>query len=101
MRVLNRVLTWTLEGLELEADQRLAELIIQMLGLQGSKGVSTPGAKEEEEEEADGDLEELKGAEATRFGGSTASPRIDLSYCMQPRRYAGQWQRLRPELSRS
>ena len=44
MRVLNRLVHWTREGIEYEADQRHAELIIQELNLKAdSKGVNTPG----------------------------------------------------------
>eukprot|EP00969_Alexandrium_andersonii_P111187 4908720-Alexandrium_andersonii.AAC.1 len=44
MRVLNRIVTWTDEGIWYEADQRHAELIIKGLGMkEESKGVVTPG----------------------------------------------------------
>ena len=44
MRVLNRFVHWTEEGIEYEADQRHAEIIIQELGLkEESKSVNTPG----------------------------------------------------------
>ena len=33
IRILNRVVTWTTEGIEYEADQRHAEIIIEHLGL--------------------------------------------------------------------
>ena len=40
IRILNRVVSWKLKGIEYEADQRHAEIIIKELGLQGdSKGV--------------------------------------------------------------
>jgi len=41
-RVLNRIVRWTAEGLEYEADPRQAEKVIQELGLEGCKGVATP-----------------------------------------------------------
>ena len=48
IRILNRVVQWTDEGLEYEADQRHAEIIVNKLGLEmNSKGVSTPGCKRE------------------------------------------------------
>ena len=48
IRILNRVVTWTEEGIEYEADQRHAEIIIKGLGMQAeSKGVATPGNKRE------------------------------------------------------
>ena len=47
IRVLNRVIRWTKDGLEYEPDQRHAEIAIRELGLEASKAVSTPGTKEE------------------------------------------------------
>ncbi len=43
--LLNRVITWTPEGVELEADPRQAERLVKQLGLEGSKTLSTPGIK--------------------------------------------------------
>ncbi len=45
-RVLNRVIRATAEGWEYEADQRHAETIVEKMGLQGAKGVSTPAEDE-------------------------------------------------------
>ena len=45
-RVLNRVLKWESTGISWEPDPRHAELVIQQLGLQGGKPVTTPGSKE-------------------------------------------------------
>ena len=43
IRILNRVVSWTAAGIEYEADQRHAEIIIRDLGLDAkSKGVCTP-----------------------------------------------------------
>ena len=48
IRILNRVVQWTEGGIEYEADQRHAEIIVNKLGLDvNSKGVSTPGCKRE------------------------------------------------------
>ena len=41
--VLNQIVTWAREGIEMEADQRHAELIIKTLGVEGAKTLSTPG----------------------------------------------------------
>ena len=41
-RILNRVIRWTPEGWEYEADQRHAELLIKSLNLQDAKAVETP-----------------------------------------------------------
>ena len=43
--VLNRVVRWTKEGLEYEADPRQIERFISECGLDGSKSVTTPGVK--------------------------------------------------------
>ena len=43
--VLNRVVRWTTEGIEYEADPRQGELLIRQLGLEGANGVATPGCK--------------------------------------------------------
>ena len=46
IRILNRVITLTDAGIEYEADQRHAELIVKGTGLEGeSKVVKTPGIK--------------------------------------------------------
>ena len=39
VRVLNRVLTWTKEGIHYEADPRHAEIVAEQLGLRDAKGV--------------------------------------------------------------
>ena len=46
-RILNRVIQGTKEGLEYEADQRHAEIVIRDMGLRAeSKGVGTPGMQD-------------------------------------------------------
>ncbi len=55
IRVLNRVLRWTDDGLEYEPDQRHAELIIRDLGMDGAKPVSTPATAETKDELEDRD----------------------------------------------
>ena len=51
--VLNRLISWTSEGIELEADPRHAELVIRAVGVTGTKA-TTPMVKEA----ADNSLEE-------------------------------------------
>ena len=46
IRVLNKVLRRTPEGLELEADPRHAEIVVRELGLTNAKTSKVPGAKE-------------------------------------------------------
>ena len=74
-QVLNRVVRWTPEGYELEADLRHAELIIEQLELENCRPVITAGvdmdvkcaAWDAEGDEAEG--EDLPPGEATRFRG--------------------------------
>ena len=49
VRILDRIITWTEEGIRYEADQRHAKIIIRQLGLKdNSNGVSAPGIKADE-----------------------------------------------------
>ena len=71
-RVLNRVIRVTEQGWEYEADQRHGELVVKGMGLEGAKGVVTPGEEvkawnEEEEEE-----EKLGAGEASEYRGLAA-----------------------------
>ena len=45
VRVLNRSLRWTAEGIEYEADPRHAEMLARALSLETCKPVVTPGVK--------------------------------------------------------
>ena len=51
IRILNRIVRWTEDGVELEADPRHAEILVEQMGLQRAKGVSTPGVKPEAKHE--------------------------------------------------
>ena len=44
-RVLNRVVRWTADGIEYEADPRQAERLVRDLKLEGAKVLGTPGVK--------------------------------------------------------
>jgi hypothetical protein len=44
-RILNRIVRWTAEGLEYEADPRQVEHLVEDLGLEGAKPLGTPGCK--------------------------------------------------------
>ena len=48
IKILNRILTLTKDGLEYEADPRHADLLLSSMGLTKSNSVSTPGVKEHE-----------------------------------------------------
>jgi hypothetical protein len=68
--VLNRVLRWTKEGVELEADPRQAEKVLHELSVEGGKSVATPGlAPTSAQLEADKDLNEKL---HTLFRGTSA-----------------------------
>ena len=41
------MLSWTQNGIEYEADQRHADLVVSELGLGDAKGVTTPGTNED------------------------------------------------------
>ena len=51
MKILNRIVRWTPQGLELEADPRHAELVIQQLNLQGATPLSSPGVEGKDEKD--------------------------------------------------
>ena len=73
VKILNRILRWTDGGLEYEADQRHAELLIKEMGLQGSKSAVTPSIPETSEmQELRADEELLSEAEASRYRGIAA-----------------------------
>ena len=44
-KILNRIIRWTDEGLEYEADPRQSEKLIEQLGLSGANSTATPGLK--------------------------------------------------------
>ena len=50
--VLNRVVRWTADGLEYEADPRQAEKLVADLGLNGANSIATPGARPTNEQPA-------------------------------------------------
>jgi hypothetical protein len=47
IRILNRVLSWNAWGIGYEADPRHAEIVIENLGLQDAKSVTTPGSRDD------------------------------------------------------
>ena len=48
--MLNRIVRWTQEGIEYEADPRQSEQLVRDLGMSGSKSVGTPGVKQTSEQ---------------------------------------------------
>lgn len=69
-RSLNRIIRWCDHGVEYEADPRQAEKLIAECGLDGSKGVATPGVKPTFHE-LEADVELRQGLD-TAFRGSAA-----------------------------
>ena len=48
--MLNRIVRWTTEGIEYEADPRQSEQLVRDLDMSGSKSVGTPGVKQTSEQ---------------------------------------------------
>ena len=88
IRVLNRVLTWTPDGIQYEADQRHAELIVQQQNLGGAKAVSTPGEEVKPHEKED-NAEVLNQKDAHEYRGLAARAnylamdRPDIQYAVK------------------
>jgi hypothetical protein len=82
--ILNRVVRWTAEGLEYEADPRQAEKLIHECGMEGSNSVSTPGLKETAAQVAEDVLLEPRLNTAYRSSAARANylaaDRVDIQY---------------------
>ena len=98
IRVLNKVIRHTDEGLELEADPRHAEIVMRDLDVSGSKVCKTPGAKTEprkqskdssEEEAAEEEGEAMEPKDATKYRAVVArlnymaADRPDLQFAVK------------------
>ena len=70
-KVLNRIITFTGDGYELEADQRHSEMIVEQLGVAGSGGITTAGCQNEEVESPEQE-EKLPDGDITLFRGVAA-----------------------------
>jgi len=70
-KTLNRIVRCTPEGWEYEADPRHAELIMEQLGTDSGKSVSTPGIDEDKDEDPE-EEEKLAGEEASKYRGVAA-----------------------------
>ena len=73
------MVTWAEEGIEYEAGQRHAELIIRELEMESARSMSTPGTIDRQPE--DDDEKELTGKEATKYRRLVAR----LNYIAQDR----------------
>ena len=86
MKILNRIIRYTDEGIELEADLRHAELIITQLGLENAKELTCPSA---EEVKRDDDDEELNSEYTTQYKSIVAranylsTDRPDIQYAVK------------------
>ena len=71
VRVLNRILRWTSEGVEYEADPRHAEIVLQDMKAKGRRPVATPGmtGKKDATDEED---QEMSDQQATCYRAVTA-----------------------------
>ena len=54
-KILNRIVRWTPNGYELEADPRHAELIVKTLKVESMKPLGTPGVEGKEEDDDEDD----------------------------------------------
>ena len=74
VRILNRIIRWTKEGIEYEPDQRHAEKVVNDLGLEKSREVSTPCVPEIAADKRVNDKGKilLEAQDATRFRGIAA-----------------------------
>ena len=88
IRFLNRIIRWTPEGVEIEADPKHVETLVQEWGLQQAKVAQTPGTKmhKAEEQQRETEKEEMGSSEATRFRRGVArvvylaQDRLDLGF---------------------
>ena len=69
--MLNRIITFTGDGFELEADQRHSEMIVEQLGVTGSGGITTAGCQSEEVESPEQE-KKLPVGDITLFRGVAA-----------------------------
>ena len=67
IKILNRILRLTDQGLTYEADPRHADLLLSSMGLTASNSVATPGIKDPEADSA-----------ATKNDESSERPRLDM-----------------------
>ena len=89
VRLLNRVIYWDTEGIKYEPDQRHSEIMIRMAGIDGKKGVATPGVKPSDTKDEENDDVMLEGEDATRYRAITAranylsQDRLDIKYAVK------------------
>ena len=86
LKILNRIIRFTKDGIELEADLRHAELIVSQLGLKESKELTCPSAEEVKRED---DEIELNNEYTTQYksivarANYLATDRPDIQYAVK------------------
>ena len=88
MRLLNRIVHWTPSGIEYEADQRHAEIVIRELGLKpDSKSVNTPGTaakwEELEDDEPLNSQDRIWYRQVVARGNYISQDRCDIQYAVK------------------
>ena len=84
-KILNRIVRWTSNGFEMEADPRHCELVLKQLEIEDQKSLSSPGTEGKDEEDDDEDVQ-LVGENASNFRGIAArlnylsADRPDIQY---------------------
>ena len=77
VRILNKVIRMTKNGIELEADPRHAELAVKELGLDGSRPSPVPGSKEVTKDKATTAIESGKKTTAARKARTELQKDVD------------------------
>ncbi len=81
VRILNRTATVANGGLEYEADQRHAEILVKDMGIdEGSRGVTAPGSNSEVGQDVKGDESESKFRAIAARGNCLGQDRMDTQY---------------------
>ena len=85
----NRVVRFTSAGVEVECDPRHAELVIEQLGLEGRRGLSTPGIDALDDFDLEKPEDELSEGEKTSYRAIAARmnymamDRPDITYSVK------------------
>ncbi len=84
MRISNRIVTVANGGLEYEADQRHAEILMKDVGKdEGSRGVNTPGSNGEGGQDVKGDTSETKFRAVAATGNYMGQDRMDMQHAAE------------------
>ena len=87
IKFLNRIVSWESSGLRYEPDPRHVEILVNQLGLEGAKSVTSPGVTAVwPRSECDEENPKLGGEEASQYRGAAArinflaQDRVDVQY---------------------